>query len=198
MGKVSRATSLPGRDVAGEGTKVFVSPTDSSDGTPYSNVFMLSQQHTYGSTVLICQGNSQNNWPRGLLKYDHILCCVCQCYCQCFSINILICPLLCSIKCSLVSLPLLPGFHSLFLGFVQVDDGRKIVFVPGCSIPLTIVKSDGGFTYDTSDLAAIKQRLFEEKADCMIYVVDSGQVSFPDFYHVFLCFSNICWFCVPT
>lgn len=64
-----------------------------------------------------------------------------------------------------------------FLGFVQVDDGRKIVFVPGCSIPLTIVKSDGGYTYDTSDLAALKQRLFEEKADMIIYVVDSGQVS---------------------
>ncbi|KAF5913214.1 hypothetical protein HPG69_016829 [Diceros bicornis minor] len=60
-------------------------------------------------------------------------------------------------------------------GFVQVDDGRKIVFVPGCSIPLTIVKSDGGYTYDTSDLAAVKQRLFEEKADMIIYVVDSGQ-----------------------
>uniref|UniRef100_A0A8C2S615 Arginine--tRNA ligase, cytoplasmic n=1 Tax=Capra hircus TaxID=9925 RepID=A0A8C2S615_CAPHI len=60
-------------------------------------------------------------------------------------------------------------------GFVQVDDGRKIVFVPGYSVPLTIVKSDGGYTYDTSDLAAIKQRLFEEKADMIIYVVDNGQ-----------------------
>lgn len=68
-------------------------------------------------------------------------------------------------------------FFSFLLGFVQVDDGRKIVFVPGCSVPLTIVKSDGGYTYDTSDLAAIKQRLFEEKADMIIYVVDNGQVS---------------------
>lgn len=58
-----------------------------------------------------------------------------------------------------------------------MDDGRKIVFVPGCSVPLTIVKSDGGYTYDTSDLAAIKQRLFEEKANKIIYVVDNGQVS---------------------
>lgn len=65
----------------------------------------------------------------------------------------------------------------ILLGFVQVDDGRKIVFVPGCSIPLTIVKSDGGYTYDTSDLAALKQRLIEEKANMLIYVVDSGQVS---------------------
>ena len=68
-------------------------------------------------------------------------------------------------------------FSFFFLGFVQVDDGSKVVFVPGCSVPLTIVKSDGGYTYDTSDLAAIKQRLFEEKADMIIYVVDNGQVS---------------------
>lgn len=71
-----------------------------------------------------------------------------------------------------------------------MDDGRKIVFVPGYSVPLTIVKSDGGFTYDTSDLAALKQRLFEEKADYIIYVVDSGQVSFTDLYFVVLCFSG--------
>ncbi|XP_030067658.1 arginine--tRNA ligase, cytoplasmic [Microcaecilia unicolor] len=60
-------------------------------------------------------------------------------------------------------------------GLVQDDEGRKIVFPPGCSIPLTIVKSDGGYTYDTSDLAAVHQRLFEEKGDIIIYVVDSGQ-----------------------
>uniref|UniRef100_A0A8C5Q9X7 Arginine--tRNA ligase, cytoplasmic n=1 Tax=Leptobrachium leishanense TaxID=445787 RepID=A0A8C5Q9X7_9ANUR len=60
-------------------------------------------------------------------------------------------------------------------GFVEIDEGRKIVFVPGYSVPLTIQKSDGGFTYDTSDLAALKQRMEEEKADIIIYVVDSGQ-----------------------
>lgn len=70
-------------------------------------------------------------------------------------------------------------FSIAFLGFVQVDDGRKIVFVPGFPVPLTIMKSDGGFTYDTSDLAALKHRLCEEKADILIYVVDSGQVSMP-------------------
>uniref|UniRef100_A0A8C1LTB7 Arginine--tRNA ligase, cytoplasmic n=1 Tax=Cyprinus carpio TaxID=7962 RepID=A0A8C1LTB7_CYPCA len=61
-------------------------------------------------------------------------------------------------------------------GLVQLDEGRKIVFAPGQSIPLTIVKSDGGYTYDTSDLAAIKNRIFDEKADIIIYVTDSGQV----------------------
>ena len=42
-------------------------------------------------------------------------------------------------------------------------------------IPLTVVKSDGGYTYDTSDMAALKQRIFEEKADRIVYVTDSGQ-----------------------
>ncbi|MCI4386309.1 hypothetical protein PGIGA_G00060930 [Pangasianodon gigas] len=60
-------------------------------------------------------------------------------------------------------------------GLVELDEGRKIIFAPGQSIPLTVVKSDGGYTYDTSDLAALHQRLFEEKADIIIYVTDSGQ-----------------------
>lgn len=60
-------------------------------------------------------------------------------------------------------------------GFVTVDEGRKVVFVPGHEVPMTIEKSDGGFTYDTSDLAAIKHRLTEEKGDWLIYVVDAGQ-----------------------
>lgn len=59
---------------------------------------------------------------------------------------------------------------------MQLDEGRKIVFAPGFSVPLTVVKSDGGYTYDTSDLAALHNRLFDEKADIIIYVVDSGQV----------------------
>jgi len=39
-----------------------------------------------------------------------------------------------------------------------------------------IVKSDGAFTYDTSDLTALKHRVMVEKGDWLIYVVDSGQV----------------------
>ena len=58
---------------------------------------------------------------------------------------------------------------------LKTEDGRKVFFATGHSVPLTIVKSDGGFTYDTSDFAAIKQRIFEEKVDWIIYVVDSGQ-----------------------
>jgi arginyl-tRNA synthetase len=60
--------------------------------------------------------------------------------------------------------------------FVVVEDGRKLVFPPESSIPLTVVKSDGGYTYDTSDLAAIRNRLITEKADIILYVIDAGQV----------------------
>lgn len=50
---------------------------------------------------------------------------------------------------------------------LEEDKGRKVMWgrEPGDGIPLTIVKSDGGFTYDTSDMAALKQRIEEEKAD---------------------------------
>ena len=40
---------------------------------------------------------------------------------------------------------------------------------------MMVVKSDGGYTYDTSDLAAMKYRMQEEAADWGVYVVDSGQ-----------------------
>jgi len=60
-------------------------------------------------------------------------------------------------------------------GFLQEDDGRKIMFAPPLSVPLTVVKSDNGFTYDTSDMAAIRQRIQDEKANWIIYVTDLGQ-----------------------
>lgn len=49
------------------------------------------------------------------------------------------------------------------------------MFAEGAGIPLTIVKSDGGFTYDTSDMACIKQRIEEEKGNWLVYVTDAGQ-----------------------
>ena len=66
--------------------------------------------------------------------------------------------------------------HSLGrVGLLKVDEGRKVMFVPGEKVPLTVQKSDGGFTYDTSDIAAAKHRAGEERGDWLIYVVDSGQ-----------------------
>jgi hypothetical protein len=64
------------------------------------------------------------------------------------------------------------------IGLLEEDDGRKVMWGRPSqdSIPFTIVKSDGGFTYDTSDLAAMKQRIEEEKCNWLIYVTDTGQV----------------------
>uniref|UniRef100_H2ZAM6 arginine--tRNA ligase n=1 Tax=Ciona savignyi TaxID=51511 RepID=H2ZAM6_CIOSA len=62
-------------------------------------------------------------------------------------------------------------------GLIVVEDGRKLVFPEGSQFPLTVVKSDGGYTYDTSDLACIKQRIYDEKGGILIYVTDSGQQS---------------------
>lgn len=64
-------------------------------------------------------------------------------------------------------------------GLLEEDEGRLIMWGENRenSIPLTIVKSDGGFTYDTSDMACIKQRIEEEKGDRLIYVTDAGQAT---------------------
>lgn len=49
------------------------------------------------------------------------------------------------------------------------------MFVPGHSVPLIIEKSNGGYTYDTSDMAAINYRLNVLNVDWALYVVDMGQ-----------------------
>jgi len=61
---------------------------------------------------------------------------------------------------------------------LKLEEGRQVMFLPGIDVPMTIVKTDGSFTYDTSDMATIKQRLTEENGDWLIYVIDSGQVSY--------------------
>ena len=63
-----------------------------------------------------------------------------------------------------------------FAGLLKEDQGSKVIFVPGYELPLMLVKSDGAFTYDTSDMTALKHRVMVEKGDWLIYVVDSGQV----------------------
>lgn len=75
------------------------------------------------------------------------------------------------------------------LGFLEDDNGRKIMWGHEKSeqggIPLTIVKSDGGFTYDTSDMATIQNRLEEENCNWVIYVTDAGQ--YTHFKTIFQC-----------
>lgn len=66
-------------------------------------------------------------------------------------------------------------------GLVVTSDGAKCIFLEGFQnregemLPLMIQKSDGGYNYDTTDLAAIRHRIFNEKADRIIIVTDNGQ-----------------------
>jgi arginyl-tRNA synthetase len=58
---------------------------------------------------------------------------------------------------------------------LEEDNGRIIIKVNGSKLPLTIVKSDGGYTYDTTDLAAIRYRLVDQNVDKIYYVVGTSQ-----------------------
>lgn len=58
-----------------------------------------------------------------------------------------------------------------------------------------VVKSDGGFNYDSTDLAAIKYRLDELKADRIIYITDSGQL--PHFQLIFEAAKKAGWLAPP-
>tara|TARA_R110002110_G_scaffold124505_2_gene301875 strand:- start:26159 stop:27919 length:1761 start_codon:yes stop_codon:yes gene_type:complete len=67
--------------------------------------------------------------------------------------------------------------------FVEVSDGAKCLFLEGFAnregdpLPFILQKSDGGYNYSTTDMAAIKHRIEDEKADWLIYVTDAGQAT---------------------
>ena len=79
--------------------------------------------------------------------------------------------------------PLLPGIVKELedKGLVEISEGAKCIFIDefrnreGEAMPLMIQKTDGGYNYDTTDMAAIKQRIQQEKADRIIIVTDAGQ-----------------------
>ncbi|MDR3582425.1 MAG: arginine--tRNA ligase [Candidatus Pacebacteria bacterium] len=60
-------------------------------------------------------------------------------------------------------------------GIVKVDKGAKVIFIPKIKNPLIVQKSDSGYSYDSTDMAAIHYRFQELKCDRIIYVTDSGQ-----------------------
>lgn len=60
-------------------------------------------------------------------------------------------------------------------GVGVVDDGALVVFVDGFEAPLIVRKRDGGYGYGTTDLAAVRRRVRELKADRIIYVTDARQ-----------------------
>lgn len=68
-------------------------------------------------------------------------------------------------------------------GLVVEDAGAKCVFLDGFTnkegdpLPLIVQKSDGGYNYATTDLAAIRYRVKEDEGDRIIYVTDAGQAN---------------------
>jgi len=66
-------------------------------------------------------------------------------------------------------------------GLARVVDGALMAFPAGFAgrdgrpVPLIVRKSDGGYTYDTTDLAAIRYRARDLHADDILYVVGAPQ-----------------------
>ncbi len=63
-------------------------------------------------------------------------------------------------------------------GLSEVDDGATIIRLPETNKPMPpviLVKSDGGFGYQVTDIATIKMRYDDLKADEIIYIVDKRQ-----------------------
>lgn len=60
-------------------------------------------------------------------------------------------------------------------GLLEKHPGRQIIRVDNIEEPITVTKSDGALTYDTTDLAAIKYRLVNLYMDKIFYVVGSSQ-----------------------
>ena len=70
--------------------------------------------------------------------------------------------------------------------FLKGPDGKPLfVNKEGEPLPLIVQKSDEGFLYATTDLAAIRYRVTELKADRVLYVVDARQAL--HFQQVFAC-----------
>lgn len=73
--------------------------------------------------------------------------------------------------------PLLAGVVDELLksGMAVESDGAICVFIPGNAAPFIVRKADGAYTYATTDLATIRYRVNELKANEILYVVDTRQ-----------------------
>jgi len=60
-------------------------------------------------------------------------------------------------------------------GLATESDGAQCVFLEGNPAPFIVQKRDGAYTYATTDLATIRYRIDELRADEILYVVDRRQ-----------------------
>ena len=81
--------------------------------------------------------------------------------------------------------PLIPGAIEELTkkGLIKEDEGMLVIMLAHFTIPLILRKSDGGYGYDSTDMAALKYRIFDLKADWIIYITDAGQAN-----HFYMCF----------
>jgi arginyl-tRNA synthetase len=76
-------------------------------------------------------------------------------------------------------------------GLLRVSDGARCVFPEGFTnregepLPLIVQKTDGGYGYATTDLAAIRDRFGRLGADLALYVVGAPQAQ-----HLAMCFET--------
>ena len=60
-------------------------------------------------------------------------------------------------------------------GMITNSDGAKCIFLDGDEVPMIVQKSDGGYLYATTDLAAVEFRAKSLEAKRIAYVVDARQ-----------------------
>jgi arginyl-tRNA synthetase len=66
-------------------------------------------------------------------------------------------------------------------GLITISNGAKCIFLDGfigrdnTPLPMIVQKSDGGYNYETTDMAALYHRVQKEKATRIIIVTDAGQ-----------------------
>jgi arginyl-tRNA synthetase len=60
-------------------------------------------------------------------------------------------------------------------GLARLSDGATCVFIDENAAPFIIRKTDGAFTYATTDLATIRYRAEKLRVDTILYVVDARQ-----------------------
>lgn len=64
---------------------------------------------------------------------------------------------------------------------IKISHGAKCIYIDGFTnregepLPLIVQKSDGGYNYATTDMAALKHRVEIEQGTWLIYVTDAGQ-----------------------
>lgn len=79
--------------------------------------------------------------------------------------------------------PLLPEVVQALreAGLLVEDNGAQCVFLEGFTnkegkpLPMIVQKSDGGYNYATTDLAAIRYRINQDGANLIVYTTDIGQ-----------------------